>query len=45
MTPTLATISFESAYLLCHVNVINAHLMRIQFDSLRMRIKTGLHDV
>ena len=42
MTPTLATIRFESAYLLCHVNVIDAHLMRIQFDSLRMHIETGL---
>ena len=43
MTPTLATIRFESAYLLCHVNAIDAHPMRIQFDSLLMRIETGLH--
>ena len=43
MTPTLATICFESAYLLCHVNAIDAHPMRIQFDSLLMRIETGLH--
>ena len=43
MTPTLATIRFESAYLLCHVNAIDAHPMRIQFDSLWMRIETGLH--
>ena len=42
MTPTLTTIRFEFAYLLCHVNAIHVHLMRIQFDSLRMRIKTGL---
>ena len=42
MTPTLATIRFESAYLLCHVNAIDSHLMRIQFDSLWMRIETGL---
>ena len=42
MTPTLATICFESAYLLCHVNAIDAHLMRIQFDSLWMRIEIGL---
>ena len=42
MTPTLATIRFESAYLLCHVNAIDAHPMRIQFDSLWMRIETGL---
>ena len=43
MTPTLATIRFESAYLLCHVNAIDAHPMRIQSDSLWMRIETGLH--
>ena len=42
MTPTLATICFESAYLLYHVNAINVHPMRIQFDSLWMRIETGL---
>ena len=42
MTPTLATICFESAYLLCHVNAIDVHPMCIQFDSLWMRIKTGL---
>ena len=42
MTPTLATIRFESAYLFCHVNAIDAHPMRIQFDSLWMRIETGL---
>ena len=40
--PTLATIRFESGYLLCHVNVIDMHPMRIQFDLLRMHIKTGL---
>ena len=42
MTPTLTTIRFESAYLLCHVNTIDAHLMRIQFDLLWIRIETGL---
>ena len=42
MTPTLTTIRFESAYLLCHVNAIDAHPMRIQFDSLWMCIETGL---
>ena len=42
MTPTLAAIRFESAYLLCNVNTIDAHLMSIQFDSLRMRIETRL---
>ena len=42
MTPTLATIRFESAYLLCHVNAIDAHPMRVQFNSLRMRIETRL---
>ena len=42
MTPMLTTIRFESAYLLCHVNAINAHLMHIQLDSLWMRIETGL---
>ena len=42
MTPTLATIRFESAYLLCHVNAIDAHPMRIQFDSLWLHIETGL---
>ena len=42
MTPTLATVRFESAYLLCHVNAINAHPMRIQFDLLQMHIETGL---
>ena len=30
MTSMLTTIHFESAYLLCHVNVINAHLTRIE---------------
>ena len=33
ITPTLDTIHFESAYLLCHVNAIDAHRMQIQFDS------------
>ena len=42
MTPMLTAIRFESAYLLCHVNAIDAHVMRIQFNSLRMRIETGL---
>ena len=42
MTPMLTRIHFKSASLLCHVNTINAHPMHIQFDSLRMRIKTGL---
>ena len=28
-------------YLLCHVNMIDAHPMRIQFNSLRMRIKSA----
>ena len=42
MTHTLATIRFKSAYLLCHVNTINAHLMCIQFDSLQMHIEIGL---
>ena len=30
MTPTLAITRFKSAYLLCHVNAINAHPMRIE---------------
>ena len=30
MTPTLATIRFESAYFLHHVNAIDADPMRIQ---------------
>ena len=34
--------NFESAYLLCYVNAINEHTMRIQFDSLWMRIKSVL---
>ena len=42
MTLTLATIRFKSAYLLYHVNTINVHPMRIQFDSLWMCIETGL---
>ena len=42
MTPTFATIYFESAYLLCNVNMIDAHLMRIQFDLLQLRIKSRL---
>ena len=42
MTPMLATICFESTYLLCHVNVIDAHPMRIHLDLLRIRIKSGL---
>ena len=37
MTPTLTTIHFESAYLLCHVNT-----MCIQFDSLWMHIGSEL---
>ena len=42
MTPTLTTIRFESAYLLCDVNVIDVHLMRIKFNSLRMCIESRL---
>ena len=42
MTPTRTTIHFESAYLLRHVNMIDAHPMHIQFDSLRMHIETRL---
>ena len=42
MTPTFATIRFESAYLLYHVKAIDEHPMRIQFASLRMRMETGL---
>ena len=34
--------NFESAYLLCHVNAIDENTMRIQFDSLWMRIKSVL---
>ena len=30
MTPTLATIRFESAYQLCHVNAIDVHSMCIE---------------
>ena len=30
MTPTLATIRFESAYLLCYVDVIDVHSMHIE---------------
>ena len=30
MTPTLATIRFELAYLLCHVNAIDVHSMCIE---------------
>ena len=43
MTPMLATI--RSAYLLYHVNAINVHPMCIQFDSLWMRIGSGLQRV
>ena len=42
MAAMLATICFESAYLFCHVNAIDAHPMQIQFDSLWIRIETGL---
>ena len=37
----LISIRLESAYSLCHVNTIDAHPMRIQFDSLRMRIRSA----
>ena len=42
MTPMLTTIRFKSAYLLCHVNTINAHPMRTQLDSFQIHIETGL---
>ena len=43
ITPTLISIHFESAYLKCHVNTIDAHPMRIQFDSLQMCIESASH--
>ena len=42
MTLTLATIRFKSALLLCYMNAIDVHPIRIQFNLLRMRIKTRL---
>ena len=41
MTPTLAIIRFESVYLLCHVNAIDAQPI-YAFNPIRMCIETGL---
>ena len=43
MTPMLATIRFESAYLLCHVNTIDAHSIWFALNAYRKPDYNELH--
>ena len=43
MTPMLATICFVSAYLLCHVNAIDAHWIRFALNAYRKPDYNELH--